>query len=205
MKTTSRSSPDFSWKGRAKNENSAPCLYSFSCRFLAPARRSRSIPPRFTSSPRWAGISRSRALFRFLWPWITKIISGWGRRGTGFGSTTRRPGTGRNIRQEGLGDDCVYALAMDGKDRVWAGHLNHGVSVFNGEKWRNYGIMDGPLGDRVFAMAVSPRMATSGWPPTWGWRATRRRGTIGTISRAPPACLPTKCTPLLLTRKGNCG
>ena len=59
--------------------------------------------------------------------------------------------------KEGLGDDCVYALAVDNLNRVWAGHLNHGVSVFNGEKWSNYGLIDGPLGDRVFAMAVSPK------------------------------------------------
>ncbi len=57
---------------------------------------------------------------------------------------------------DGLGDDCVYALAFDQQKRLWAGHLNHGVSVYNGDKWRNYGILDGPLGDRVFAIAVSP-------------------------------------------------
>jgi len=59
--------------------------------------------------------------------------------------------------KDGLGDDCVYALAVDNRDRVWAGHLNHGVSVYNGRAWRNYGLIDGPLGDRVFAIAVSPR------------------------------------------------
>ena len=58
--------------------------------------------------------------------------------------------------KDGLGDDCVYALATDHSGRIWAGHLNHGVSVYNGEKWRNYGLLDGPLGDRVFKIAVCP-------------------------------------------------
>ena len=58
--------------------------------------------------------------------------------------------------KDGLGDDCIYALAADKAGRVWAGHLNHGVSVFNGDKWRNYGIMDGPLGARVYAIATCP-------------------------------------------------
>jgi hypothetical protein len=57
---------------------------------------------------------------------------------------------------DGLGDDSVYALAFDRQGRLWAGHLNHGVSVYNGAQWRNYGILDGPLGDRVFSIAVSP-------------------------------------------------
>jgi hypothetical protein len=58
---------------------------------------------------------------------------------------------------DGLGDDCVYALAFDHQNRLWAGHLNHGVSVYNGDKWQNYGLLDGPIGDRVFAIAVSPK------------------------------------------------
>src|ERR1700677_3334592 len=58
--------------------------------------------------------------------------------------------------KDGLGDDYVYALAVDKLGRVWAGHLNHGVSVWNGEKWKNYGLLDGPLGDRVFALATCP-------------------------------------------------
>jgi hypothetical protein len=58
--------------------------------------------------------------------------------------------------KDGLGDDDVYAVAVDKVNRVWIGHLNHGVSVWNGEKWKNYGLLDGPLGDRVFAIAVCP-------------------------------------------------
>ena len=59
--------------------------------------------------------------------------------------------------KDGLGDDNIYAVAVDKLNRVWVGHLNHGVSVWNGEKWKNYGILDGPLGDRVYAIATCPK------------------------------------------------
>ena len=59
--------------------------------------------------------------------------------------------------KDGLGDDNAYALAVDKAGRVWAGTLNHGVSVFNGKAWRTYGPVDGPLGSRVFALAVNPK------------------------------------------------
>lgn len=57
----------------------------------------------------------------------------------------------------GLGDDDCYALACDEAGRIWAGTLNHGVSVYNGKTWKTYGPLDGPLGSRVFALAVSPK------------------------------------------------
>ncbi len=59
--------------------------------------------------------------------------------------------------KDGLGDDNAYALACDKSGRVWAGTLNHGVSVYNGKEWKTYGVLDGPLGSRVFALAVSPK------------------------------------------------
>ena len=59
--------------------------------------------------------------------------------------------------QDGLGDNNAYALVCDKAGRVWAGTLNHGVSVFNGKEWRTYGPQDGPLGSRVFALAVNPK------------------------------------------------
>ena len=58
--------------------------------------------------------------------------------------------------KDGLGDNNGYALTVDKMGRVWVGHLNHGVSVWNGEKWRNYNVLEGPLGERVFALATSP-------------------------------------------------
>jgi sugar lactone lactonase YvrE len=67
--------------------------------------------------------------------------------------------------KNGIGDDCVYAVACDLVGRVWVGHLNHGVSVYDGKKWQNYDVVggvnrpdsgSGPLGERVFRIAVCP-------------------------------------------------
>lgn len=58
--------------------------------------------------------------------------------------------------KDGLGDDSAYALCVDRQGRVWAGTLNHGVSVWNGQGWKNYGVLDGPLGERVFSIKVCP-------------------------------------------------
>ncbi len=57
---------------------------------------------------------------------------------------------------QGVGDDCVYALAQDPLGRIWAGTMNHGVSVWNGQGWHVYNVLDGPLGEHVFSMATSP-------------------------------------------------
>ena len=45
---------------------------------------------------------------------------------------------------------------MDQQGRVWVGHLNHGVSVFNGTRWQNYDVPHGPIGERIFKIAVCP-------------------------------------------------
>lgn len=58
--------------------------------------------------------------------------------------------------KDGLGDDNAYAVAGDFQGRVWIGHRNHGVSVWNGRSWKNYGPLEGPLGERVFDIAVCP-------------------------------------------------
>jgi hypothetical protein len=56
----------------------------------------------------------------------------------------------------GLGDDYAYAVAVDMQGRIWAGHLNHGVSVYNGTNWQNYDVPSGPIGERIFKIAVCP-------------------------------------------------
>lgn len=58
--------------------------------------------------------------------------------------------------KDGLGDDNGYALAVDYQGRVWVGNQSHGVSVWNGCAWRNYDVLSGPLGERVFDIKVSP-------------------------------------------------
>ncbi len=59
--------------------------------------------------------------------------------------------------KDGLGDDIVLALACDKKGRIWAGHSHHGVSVWNGAEWKTYNVFNGPLGERVFDIAVNPQ------------------------------------------------
>ena len=59
-------------------------------------------------------------------------------------------------QKEGLGDDNIYTLCCDSAGRIWAGTLNHGVSVFNGKEWQTYGPLDGPIGARVFSLATNP-------------------------------------------------
>jgi ligand-binding sensor domain-containing protein len=58
--------------------------------------------------------------------------------------------------KNGLGDDNAYAIACDKVGRVWVGTLNKGVSVYNGKDWKNYDVLDGPIGERVFAITTCP-------------------------------------------------
>ena len=58
---------------------------------------------------------------------------------------------------DGLGDDYAYSVAVDKRGRVWVGHLNHGVSVFNGISWENYDVPFGPIGGHIFKIAVCPQ------------------------------------------------
>lgn len=65
----------------------------------------------------------------------------------------------RNFSAKNLGlpnDAVVSSLAVDRQNRVWAGTNRNGVSVWNGKSWRNYGVMDGVTGERVWSIAVSP-------------------------------------------------
>ncbi|MDR2170924.1 MAG: hypothetical protein LBP59_12345, partial [Planctomycetaceae bacterium] len=68
--------------------------------------------------------------------------------------------------KNGLGDNNGYGLAIDKLGRLWVGHLNTGVSVFNGKDWKNYDVVDGPIGERIFDIKICPKdgdvwMATS--------------------------------------------
>ena len=58
--------------------------------------------------------------------------------------------------KDGLGDDYAYSVAVDKQGRIWAGHLIHGVSVFNGTRWKNYDVPNGPIGERIFTISVCP-------------------------------------------------
>ena len=89
---------------------------------------------------------------------------------TQFVATKNPPGDGNPPIPEsalvcGIGDNYVYALACDKLGRIWIGHLNHGISVFNGEKFQSYEVvgglsrpdsLNGPLGERTFHITVAP-------------------------------------------------
>lgn len=67
--------------------------------------------------------------------------------------------TAGTSNEHALGDNHIYALACDRLGRIWVGTLNHGVSVYNGKSsggWENYGVLNGPLGGRVFDIATCP-------------------------------------------------
>ncbi len=57
----------------------------------------------------------------------------------------------------GLASNAIYSLCIDHKGRLWAGTLRRGVCVYNGKKWKRYGVIDGPLGSHVVAIANDPR------------------------------------------------
>ena len=107
--------------------------------------------------------------------WVTSVAADakgivWvGTEGMGYGGGIGMPRAMRN----GNCFVCRMGSAMRPSVRslwtnwgaCWAGHLNHGVSVFNGETWRNYSIAAGigradtkagPIGERVFAITTSP-------------------------------------------------
>jgi hypothetical protein len=85
--------------------------------------------------------------------------------------------------EDGVGDDNIRCLAIDTKNRLWVGTGRGGVSVWNGEKWRNFSVFDGPLSERVRDIAISPQngeiwMATeaglSRYSDENGWRYSTR-------------------------------
>lgn len=82
-----------------------------------------------------------------------------------------------------------YAIAEDLQGRIWVGMDNQGVAVWNGETWKTYDQLSGLLGERVFAIRISPvtglvALATSGGlslydPAGKTWRGiTRAEGLL---------------------------
>lgn len=63
---------------------------------------------------------------------------------------------------DGLGDDTVTALAFDAQGRLWAGTVRGGVSVWNGQSWKAYGVLEGAPGAGITDISVS-RAADQVW------------------------------------------
>ncbi|MCX7048552.1 MAG: hypothetical protein NTX50_24085 [Candidatus Sumerlaeota bacterium] len=105
----------------------------------------------------WGG-TEDDGVFRFdpeaaagkEWTQFTRVKTGGKAEPSTMGAVMREPG------DSALGDDNAYAIACDKLGRIWVGTLNHGVSVYNGESWRTYDRLDGPLGERIFDIAVCP-------------------------------------------------
>lgn len=54
-----------------------------------------------------------------------------------------------------LGDVNVTCIAVDPKNRVWVGTASAGVAVFDGEKWKRFGVLNGPLSNRVNDLKIA--------------------------------------------------
>jgi hypothetical protein len=65
-----------------------------------------------------------------------------------------QPSSWRQFTTAETHTDNIYGLAEDVAGRLWVGTQNQGVSVYNGQSWRNYGVIDGPIGEHVFAIAA---------------------------------------------------
>jgi hypothetical protein len=65
-----------------------------------------------------------------------------------------QPSSWRQFTTAETHTDNIYGLAEDYAGRLWVGTQNQGVSVYNGQSWRNYGVIDGPIGEHVFAIAA---------------------------------------------------
>ena len=101
-----------------------------------------------------------------------------------------------------LGNNNIYALACDNHGRIWAGTLNRGVSVWNGKRWQDYGVVQnpkkhvltGPLGDHVFALKFD-KFSNQMWICTEAgisiYQCSSRRGSAGQIAEINPAARQT--------------
>lgn len=84
----------------------------------------------------------------------------WGTEGDGVWHYAPNAPAGRNWAHyrgvDGVGDDEITALCIDGRGLLWAGTARHGVSVFDGNTWKNYDQLTGPLGAHVTGIAACP-------------------------------------------------
>ena len=101
-----------------------------------------AIAPAPGSSDIWLGTSHGAALYRD---------------GRWYGYT----------RAQGLGNDWVSALAVDGGGRVWFGTFGGGLTLLDGENWQTYTAANSGLaGDWVSALTVAGEGRL--WCGTWG-------------------------------------
>ena len=73
---------------------------------------------------------------------------------TGLGTRTRHDLSVLMRGEDTYNPSYVFSIAVDAEDRVWAGTWGGGVSVFDGQDWKNYTADDGLAGDIVYSIAI---------------------------------------------------
>jgi len=88
--------------------------------------------------------------------------------GTSHGAALYRDGRWYSYtRAQGLGDDWVAALAVDGASRVWFGTFGGGLTLLDGENWQTYTAANSGLaGNWVSALSTDGEGRL--WCGTWG-------------------------------------
>ena len=105
----------------------------------------------------WLG-TEEHGLFRLAPDGTTRAFTALGTAGVPSASGPRAslPASSCPEPAASIPDDLVYALRFDRQGRLWAGLLNSGVAVWNGQEWKTYGPGAGPLGERVHTIACNP-------------------------------------------------
>ena len=159
MRTTRRRYPNSSWNGVEKpkemNFRNVGLGLVIAILLIAQARAAEPVTATLTPALGWDSTTQGAFV-----ECVTADAGGnvWvGTEGNGVWKYDAAKKTWTQFTtKDGLGGDHVYSIAVDQQNRVWAGLLNRGVSVYNGVQWRTYGALDGPLGNHVFAIAVCP-------------------------------------------------
>ncbi len=71
---------------------------------------------------------------------------------TGLGTRSRHSLSVLTDGQETYNPNYVFAVAVDAKDRIWAGTWGGGVARFDGNEWRNFTTDDGLAGNIVYSV-----------------------------------------------------
>ena len=84
----------------------------------------------------------------------------------------------KTVSFEGLEGRSFRSVAADWKGRIWAGNADNGVSIWNGQKWQHYDVLQGPIGERINDIAVDFKrkevwLATSGGLTKWSEKDNR--------------------------------
>ncbi len=74
-------------------------------------------------------------------------------RNTGLGTRSRHDLGVLSGGEATYNPNYVFAVLIDQQDRLWAGTWGGGLSLFNGEEWKNYTVKDGLAGDIVYSIA----------------------------------------------------